>query len=849
MSIDGIINEQNTNFVGKDGFYWWIGEVEDNEDPLQLGRCRVRVLNYYTSPYGDSAAKLPTEDLPWATVLQGTDQAGNDGQGESSGQLQPGAIVMGFFMDGENAQMPLIMGVIRGDKGQEKTGKKFLFTGADIPLGLAPNPGLSGVASTNSTKGFDKPVQSNAVNIPGSDTPPSNTGSPKSIGNTPGVNGSTANSQKPRQPPENSPIPAASGTGGPWKTLEYELKYLVQDLIDTATSLVKSEDGEFLDVFENKVYTAQQLVAKLKNFLSAVFAQVVSALRAQLDELIQKIEKADFIASFLGIPGTTFALIQSAISAILSLICGLDQRLIAFVNDPIGFILDIVEELISGAIDAATAFVNGVQTMIDGIFCGIEEIIQTVLKVVQTVKGIVDVVGPAKEIIEGWEKGSEIFNGKFDLKNISIDQALEILLLLLSFFDFGCDRKANGGQDTVGFFPFFGVTSCSPAAIAALPMGGKSPNKNCGGGGGGSFIDSFMEEADPYLTAAKNFVNGAYSLQIGTPGRQATVVRDASGTTRTSVKANNAALADHKARKEALTTIKRQNPALTPSQLDKLVEDYVSKQTKTADKPSGKKDQGNFVADHTSYAGNHTSEVRGDDCKVVDGDLVRTIEGDYRLKITGDCHIEVGGGFFMNAQGAPKQADKKGKDKSDKDKIQKHTIQFGSDVDFNISGANLKMQSTQMDFSARDMQISGSSFKNLMKTQTLSAGEVVINAGNAFTVNTTTLTENINFLPPKGVVAGRFSNVGGPITFTQIPALAGGTPPFTVTTPGPFLVTCAAGGATFTVAAGAFTANVAAGAIALSAAAGAISITCPAGAMTLTAGAALVATATAIKLN
>jgi len=38
MLIDGIVNEQNTNFAGKDGFFWWIGEVEDHEDPLELGR-------------------------------------------------------------------------------------------------------------------------------------------------------------------------------------------------------------------------------------------------------------------------------------------------------------------------------------------------------------------------------------------------------------------------------------------------------------------------------------------------------------------------------------------------------------------------------------------------------------------------------------------------------------------------------------------------------------------------------------------------------------------------------------------------------------------------------------------
>ncbi len=121
------------HFVGKDGFWWWVGEVEDNEDPMELGRVKVRCLGYYTNIRGGTTADLKTDHLPWATVLQHTSQAGNDGQGESSGQLQPGAIVMGFFMDGENAQMPLVLGVMRLNKSSGSREKKeFAFTGESM---------------------------------------------------------------------------------------------------------------------------------------------------------------------------------------------------------------------------------------------------------------------------------------------------------------------------------------------------------------------------------------------------------------------------------------------------------------------------------------------------------------------------------------------------------------------------------------------------------------------------------------------------------------------------------------------------------------------------------------------
>ena len=68
--VDGIQNENSSGFVGKDGFFWWVGEVEDNEDPMELGRVKVRVLGYYTNLQGGTIADLPTHALPWATVLQ-----------------------------------------------------------------------------------------------------------------------------------------------------------------------------------------------------------------------------------------------------------------------------------------------------------------------------------------------------------------------------------------------------------------------------------------------------------------------------------------------------------------------------------------------------------------------------------------------------------------------------------------------------------------------------------------------------------------------------------------------------------------------------------------------------------
>ena len=36
-----------TDFAGRDGFNWWVGEVESVEDPASLGRVKVRIVGWH----------------------------------------------------------------------------------------------------------------------------------------------------------------------------------------------------------------------------------------------------------------------------------------------------------------------------------------------------------------------------------------------------------------------------------------------------------------------------------------------------------------------------------------------------------------------------------------------------------------------------------------------------------------------------------------------------------------------------------------------------------------------------------------------------------------------------------
>lgn len=105
-------------FAGKDGFYWWHGVVEDVNDPLMLGRCRVRIYGFHTEDVLD----LPTDDLPWAYPMQPITSAALSGIGTSPTGLLSGSHVFGFFRDADDGQDPVIIGSFGGipEKNPEK---------------------------------------------------------------------------------------------------------------------------------------------------------------------------------------------------------------------------------------------------------------------------------------------------------------------------------------------------------------------------------------------------------------------------------------------------------------------------------------------------------------------------------------------------------------------------------------------------------------------------------------------------------------------------------------------------------------------------------------------------------
>jgi len=89
---------------------WFYGVVEDNNDPLKLGRLRVRIIGHHTH----DIELIPKDSLPWAQVIQSITSSANSGIGNSPTGILHGTWVVGFFADGGDMQQPIIMGTLAG---------------------------------------------------------------------------------------------------------------------------------------------------------------------------------------------------------------------------------------------------------------------------------------------------------------------------------------------------------------------------------------------------------------------------------------------------------------------------------------------------------------------------------------------------------------------------------------------------------------------------------------------------------------------------------------------------------------------------------------------------------------
>ena len=137
-------------FMGQDGFNWFVGVVEDRADPEFAGRVRVRCVGYHTA----NTQKIPTEDLPWASVMMPVTAGANSGIGFSPHFLIEGTWVVGFFRDPAK-QEPVIISALPGQNTKESD---------EYPSNFA-------IAASSKVGGFSSPKDGGGYKDPNSKYP------------------------------------------------------------------------------------------------------------------------------------------------------------------------------------------------------------------------------------------------------------------------------------------------------------------------------------------------------------------------------------------------------------------------------------------------------------------------------------------------------------------------------------------------------------------------------------------------------------------------------------------------------------------------------------------------------
>ena len=125
-----------SNFLGRDGFKWWVGQVAPEEaqgDQINGdgwgNRVKVRIMGYHP----DNDVELKNEDLPWAHILKSPEGgSGRAGRGKPT-QILPGDNVLGFFLDGDTAQQPVILGVFSSTNPAAAKSKDKEYTQPFVP--------------------------------------------------------------------------------------------------------------------------------------------------------------------------------------------------------------------------------------------------------------------------------------------------------------------------------------------------------------------------------------------------------------------------------------------------------------------------------------------------------------------------------------------------------------------------------------------------------------------------------------------------------------------------------------------------------------------------------------------
>ena len=474
-----------SNFIGKDGFVWWIGQVADprvwrtekSRVDEKVGeswayRCKVRIIGYHTF----DGNILPDEDLPWAHVLSSAAD-GSPGQG-GFGKiplLVGGESVIGFFLDGDEGQQPVVVGCFYRNKSvqnsitpeavkKEQSSQFKPFTGmqGNLQIGATRQKASEQGTVNNSTSG-------NA----GSTYPKQDKVADQLFAD----DAATTSFLKKFQ--DAGPTQGSNGCGN---NILAQITSALQSFIGFVNGLEKTALG-YIDPIRNKIIDIGQSIKKVARLVASLMKFIINAMRDMIMKLVGKLFR-EFIA--LLIPKPQQLPISEAAKKILDIIFCLFEKLFGNLFD---FLLGLLGNLIGKTPNIPRC---AAEELTGGLISKLADLINNALSTVMS--------------------GLDWLTGGISSIASSLRGAVNILSQLLSFLE--CDSLQCKG--TKEYDPFAGIklpsTDNWAYALGTIDiLGGYGTNIDNALG----YLSMFGSTQTPFKKCRESAINPQTQTDIG----------------------------------------------------------------------------------------------------------------------------------------------------------------------------------------------------------------------------------------------------------------------------------------------------------------------------------------------
>tara|TARA_B100000700_G_scaffold326544_1_gene438407 strand:+ start:2447 stop:5197 length:2751 start_codon:yes stop_codon:yes gene_type:complete len=624
-----------TDYLGRDTFTWWVGEVEEIRDPSELGRIKVRILGWYT---GNSEGKaylkeVPPEILPWATVLLPTDQPQTKSAGTTT-ELQPGAWVLGFFLDGEEGQLPCVLGAFRGFQQLQSDGATTIADATAANELKTDTPQQTDLTNVNARDGSPFPKNENTPASPEGEQEESRGG---------GINMAEAvvpgNAvSNPIKPPVNG-VGIADGVAGPaGKGFEKDMTRMLTELGEMAAAM-SSGPGGFVSMITGNKMAGDKVREKLgtvMNFMAGGISGILAPLKEIMAKLIAEVVGmvVKIVSSF--VPLIVVNMLMTFLEQIFALFCAKMPMWLGLVKSALSDTANFANQMASLAVDkiatsklgktidsAVKGISNRVLSGITNAMNRVKNVAGDVISAVSTAKGM---LGKAKAL---GDTVQSIF--EFDFTELDWGSLLQILLAILgALFKKSCNRKIKRPKSK-SWFPLIGTTTCdniddaikgtpyedvdnlynpgTSTDLTTLNMSATPTTSAADGtqsGAMGSYIDQMFKDTNPYLMQVSSHLNGTRIIDDATPKKEKRVVVGPGG-----------------------------------------VSTFEDK----------------FGNRHTNVPNNDTKIISRDKCEVIEKNYALTVQEDLYIKVMGNFHLEVEGTWNTHVSQGP-QAEAEGSSKT-----------------------------------------------------------------------------------------------------------------------------------------------------------------------------------------